>query len=196
MRLLLIRHGQTASNLARLLDTAYPGAELDETGREQADALVTLLDELPLDAIYVSDLVRSQQTAGPLALKRGLEPIVRAGIREIQAGDYEMSDVWEPYVEAIVAWGADIESRIPGGESGREVMARFDGVVREAHDAGYETVALVSHGAMIRTWAARVGGLTPEFMQSSQLHNTLVVEVHGDPASGWKVVRWGDLDVP
>lgn len=196
MRLLLIRHGQTASNLARLLDTAYPGAELDETGLQQAEALVMLLDELPLDAIYVSDLVRSQQTAGPLALKRGLDPIVRAGIREIQAGDYEMSEVWEPYVEAIVAWGIDLEGRIPGGESGTEVMARFNGVVQEAFDAGYETVALVSHGAMIRTWAARVGALTPEFLKEAQLHNTLVVEVHGDPASGWRVTRWGDVDVP
>jgi probable phosphoglycerate mutase len=196
VRLLLIRHGQTASNLARLLDTAYPGAELDETGLQQAEALVLLLDELPLDAIYVSDLVRSQQTAAPLALKRGLEPIVRAGIREIQAGDYEMSEVWEPYVEAIVAWGTDIDGRIPGGESGAEVMARFNGVVQEAYDAGYETVALVSHGAMIRTWAARVGALTPEFLKGAQLHNTLVVEVLGDPASGWRVTRWGDVDVP
>jgi len=196
VRLLLIRHGQTAANVARLLDTAYPGSELDETGHQQAEALVTLLDGLALDAIYVSDLVRSQQTAIPLAADRGLQPIVREGIREIQAGDYEMSDVWEDYVNAIVGWGEDPEGRIPGGESRREVMARFDAVVREAHDAGYETVAMVSHGAMIRTWASRVGALTPEFLQSAQLHNTLVVEVQGDPDSGWQVVRWGDVDVP
>jgi probable phosphoglycerate mutase len=196
VRLLLIRHGQTASNVARLLDTAYPGAELDETGHVQAVALVELLDGTHLDAIYVSDLVRSQQTAAPLAAHRGLEPIVREGIREIQAGEFEMSEIWQDYIAAIVLWGTDPESRIPGGETGTEVMARFDAVVREAHDAGFETVAMVSHGAMIRTWAARVGALTPEFMQSAALHNTLVVEVHGSPDEGWQVVRWGDVDVP
>lgn len=195
MRLLLIRHGQTTANVARLLDTAYPGTELDETGLVQAEALVELLDGTHLDAIYVSDLVRSQQTAAPLAADRALEPIVREGIREIQAGEFEMSEIWEHYVAAIVAWGTDPESRIPGGESGTEVMARFDGVVREAHDAGFETVAMVSHGAMIRTWAAKVGALTPEFLRGASLHNTLVVEIHGDPDEGWRVVRWGDVDV-
>jgi broad specificity phosphatase PhoE len=196
VRLLLIRHGQTASNVARLLDTAYPGAELDETGRIQAEGLVELLDGIALDAIYVSDLPRSQQTAAPLAADRGLEPIVRDGIREIQAGEFEMSEIWEHYVATIVSWGVDPETRIPGGESGTEVMARFDAVVREAHDARFDTVAMVSHGAMIRTWAARVGAVTDEFMRSAALHNTLVVEVRGEPDSGWRVVRWGDVDVP
>ncbi len=107
-----------------------------------------------------------------------------------------MSEVWEHYVDAIVGWGADPEGRIPGGESGSEVMARFEAVVREAHDAGYQTVAMVSHGAMIRTWASRVGALTPDFLKSAQLHNTLVVEIEGDPDSGWRVVRWGDVDLP
>ncbi len=195
MRLLLIRHGQTASNVARLLDTAYPGAELDETGLLQAEALVTLLEDYPLDAIYVSDLVRSQQTAAPLARQRGLEPLVRPGLREIQAGDYEMSQIWEDYVTVIVGWHTDPDSRIPGGESGHEVRARFDAVIQEAYDAGHETVALVSHGAIIRTWASSVGAVTPEFLRGAALHNILVVEVHGTPDTGWRVVRWGDVEV-
>ena len=43
MRLHLVRHGQTASNVAHLLDTAHPGADLDEVGRAQAAALVVRL---------------------------------------------------------------------------------------------------------------------------------------------------------
>jgi len=91
VRLLLIRHGQTSSNVERLLDTAVPGADLTDEGREQAEQLVGKLEQQPLEAIYVSDLVRTQQTAAPLAKARGLEPVIRPGLREIQAGDYEMA---------------------------------------------------------------------------------------------------------
>ncbi|MDN6246993.1 MAG: histidine phosphatase family protein, partial [Corynebacterium casei] len=35
-RIILLRHGQTFSNVERLLDTRPPGAELTERGREQA----------------------------------------------------------------------------------------------------------------------------------------------------------------
>jgi len=91
VRLLLIRHAETTANVDRLLDTAPPGADLSDRGREQADALVDGLDDVELDAIYVSDLVRTQQTAAPLAGARSLEPRIRPGVREIQAGDYEMA---------------------------------------------------------------------------------------------------------
>ena len=37
MRLILIRHGQTHSNVAHALDTTVPGADLTDLGREQAD---------------------------------------------------------------------------------------------------------------------------------------------------------------
>ena len=45
MRLLLIRHGQTPSNLKFLLDTAVPGAALTELGERQAAALPEALAE-------------------------------------------------------------------------------------------------------------------------------------------------------
>jgi len=44
MRLILIRHGQTVSNVGGLLDTAHPGADLTPLGRQQAGSLVTTLE--------------------------------------------------------------------------------------------------------------------------------------------------------
>ncbi|HPV81372.1 MAG TPA: histidine phosphatase family protein, partial [Dermatophilaceae bacterium] len=121
MRLLLIRHGQTASNVTRLLDTAAPGAPLDEVGLEQARALAEALADEPIEAVYASDLTRSQQTAAPLAARHGVEVVVRGGIREIQAGEDEMSADWVRYLTTIMSWNADLDARMPGGESGREV---------------------------------------------------------------------------
>ena len=72
MRVMLVRHGQTSSNARGLLDTAAPGADLTDLGREQAAALVDLLDGQRVDAIFASTLVRSQQTAA--AAGRGPRP--------------------------------------------------------------------------------------------------------------------------
>ena len=57
MKLVLIRHGQTSSNLAGALDTAYPGADLNADGMNQAASLAAGWEDrgLPkLDALYSS----------------------------------------------------------------------------------------------------------------------------------------------
>ena len=90
MRLILVRHGQTSSNISRALDTTEPGPDLTNLGRAQAAALPRMLDGTPIEAIYASTLVRTQQTAAPLAAAHGLDVQVRAGLREVSAGELEM----------------------------------------------------------------------------------------------------------
>ena len=116
MRLLLIRHAETTANAQRLLDTAPPGTDLTDLGQTQASELVDSLAEIPLDAIYVSDLVRTHQTAAPLAAARGLVPVIRPGVREIQAGEHEMAsgDGWDPYLAVLYKWAdGDPEATLP-----------------------------------------------------------------------------------
>lgn len=196
MRLILVRHGQTQSNVDRLLDTAVPGADLTDLGREQAAALVEALADEAVDAIWVSTLVRTQQTAAPLVGGRGLEPLVRDGLREVSAGDTEM--LGDPasvkaYLDVIVAgWGAgDLEPRIPGGESGFEFFDRYDEVLDEVADSGVACAVVVSHGAAIRCWvAARADNLDAEVVGPVPLGNTGIVILDGSPAGGWTAVSW------
>ncbi|MFE3600958.1 histidine phosphatase family protein [Streptomyces sp. NPDC059142] len=198
MRLLLIRHGQTPSNVAGLLDTAEPGPGLTATGERQAAALPGALADEDIGALYVSNLVRTRLTAAPLAAARGLEARVRDGIRELSAGDLEMRGDEESirrYLTTAFAWSAgDMELRMPGGESGTEALARFDAVVAEATATGLGTVALVSHGAAIRMWtAARAENVDVDFAAAHALDNTgvVVLEGAGGPAaSGWKALTW------
>jgi broad specificity phosphatase PhoE len=199
VRLLLIRHAETTANAERLLDTAPPGTDLSERGRIQAEELVEALAEVPLDAIYVSDLVRTQQTAAPLAAARGLVPLVRPGVREIQAGEYEMvpdDGSWGAYLAVLYRWAdGEPEARVPGGESGTEVLARFDAVVAEA--AQHETAAIVSHGAMIRAWTgARAANVDRAFVADTRLYNAAVIVLDGNPDAGWRVETWANQPVP
>jgi broad specificity phosphatase PhoE len=199
VRLLLIRHAETTANAERLLDTAPPGTDLSERGRIQAEELLEALADVPLDAIYVSDLVRTQQTAAPLAAARGLVPLVRPGVREIQAGEYEMAPddgSWGAYLAVLYRWAdGEPDARIPGGESGTEVLARFDAVVAEA--AQYEAAAIVSHGAMIRAWTgARAAGVDGAFVADTRLYNTAIIVLDGSPDVGWRVESWANEPVP
>ncbi|MFI6697752.1 histidine phosphatase family protein [Streptomyces sp. NPDC050509] len=195
MRLLLIRHGQTPSNLAGLLDTAAPGPGLTGTGERQAAALPAVLADEDIGALYVSTLVRTRLTAAPLAAARGLEIRVREGIRELAAGELEMRGDEESvrrYLTTAFAWSAgETELRMPGGESGAEALARFDAVVAEAAATGAGTVALVSHGAAIRMWtAARAQNVEVDFAAAHALANTGVVALEGTSEAGWKALTW------
>lgn len=197
MRLVLVRHGQTTSNVAELLDTAEPGADLTDLGRRQAQALVPALADVELDAVYVSTLVRTHQTAAPLLAARGIEPVERAGIREIQAGDVEMAgDLTsiKAYLSVVASWfRGELDRRMPGGETGAEVLARFDEVVAEAAASGAQTVALFSHGAVLRFWAAtRSQNIDPPALARSYLSNTGVLVLDGSPEAGWTCLTWED----
>lgn len=195
MRLLLIRHGQTPSNLKHLLDTEAPGPALTPLGQEQAAALPQALAAEQIDALYASPLVRTQLTAAPLAAATRLEVQIRDGIRELAAGDLEMrgdDDAAALYLTTAFAWSeGDTGRRMPGGENGVEALGRFDTVVAEAAGTGAETVAMVSHGAMIRTWvAARAANVDVAYASSHPLGNTGIVVLSGSPDQGWQALLW------
>ncbi|KAE8764486.1 histidine phosphatase family protein [Georgenia thermotolerans] len=195
MRLILVRHGQTTSNVGGLLDTGAPGADLTDLGRRQAAALPAALADERVEALWASTLVRTQQTAAPLAEARDLEVVVREGIREVRAGHLEMlgdDASVRAYLEAVFAWPAgDTDVRVPGGESGEEFLGRYDEVVAEVAASGVRTAVLVSHGAAIRAWtSARTDNLPVEFVAANPVSNTGAIVVEGSPAEGWTAVTW------
>src|SRR5690606_33279144 len=198
MRLILVRHGQTASNIGRHLDTAEPGPGLTELGHEQARALPGSLGGQGIELVLASTLVRTQQTAAPLAEHLGLEVGIRRGLREIWAGDLEMRNDEEAirtYLSTALRWAdGALHRRMPGsGECGDEVLGRFDEVVEEVAGTGAEGAALVSHGAIIRTWtAARAENITVDFAARNVVSNTGAVILTGEPGR-WQVEYWQEL---
>ncbi|MBL1103358.1 histidine phosphatase family protein [Streptomyces sp. 5-8] len=196
MRLILVRHGQTPSNVDGLLDTAAPGPGLTPLGEAQAAALPEALAGEDIEALYASTLIRTQQTAAPLAAARGLDVVVRDGIRELSAGRLEMvpghTPEGERYLRTAFAWAAgDTALRMPGGESGAEALTRYDAVIAEAAASGARAVAMVSHGAAIRVWtAARAGNVDVAFAAVRPLANTGVVILDGSPSDGWRALSW------
>ncbi|WP_144796477.1 histidine phosphatase family protein [Microbacterium paludicola] len=194
MRLLLIRHGQTPSNVAGALDTARPGAGLTAVGHAQAAAIPDVLGTERLDGLYASVLTRTQLTAQPLAAARGLDIVVREGLEEISAGAFEMqshAEAVHAYIESGLRWaGGDLHHSVDGGETGAAFFDRFDAAIAEIADTD-DAAAVVSHGAAIRVWAStRAVNVASEEAVQRRLMNTGMCVLEGDPDSGWLLQRW------
>lgn len=195
MRLLMIRHGQTPSNIEGSLDTGVPGPGLTDLGLEQAAALPQALAGEAIGAVYASVQTRAQLTAAPLAEALRLPVLVRDGLREVSAGDLEMKTdraSIDLYHEVSFGWAeGKLRRRMPGGENGIEVYGRFNAVVHEAAASGMDTVAMVAHGQVLRTWVvAHTDNVSVDYAAGHLLHNTGVIVVEGSPTEGWQTLTW------
>ena len=181
-----------------LLDTGAPGPGLTELGQQQAAAIPPLLADVPVDAVYVSKLVRTHVTALPLASSRAIERFELPGIHEVEAGSLEMrgdDDAVRAYMSTAFAWGSgDLDARIPDGPDGHDFFGRFDAdIARVVRESDHPVV--VSHGAAIRIWVARwATNIDPEFTAVHHLPNTGVVELEGEPGN-WRLLTWPDAPV-
>ena len=90
-RLILVRHGQSHSNVARRLDTRPPGAELTDLGREQAREFARTRPRPP-GLLLHSIAHRAAQTAVEIGAEWSRPTIEVEGIHEVQAGDLEDRD--------------------------------------------------------------------------------------------------------
>ncbi|HWH96911.1 MAG TPA: histidine phosphatase family protein [Pseudolysinimonas sp.] len=202
MRILFVRHGQTPANVRGILETTIPGPGLTELGRRQAEAVVDALGHESIAAIYVSTMIRTHETAAPLAAALGITPVELSGTHEIEAGDVEGRsdhDAVHSYLSTVFAWGSGDPSPVmPGGADGHAFFARFDGAISQiesAHPAD-ATVVVVSHGAAIRVWTgARANNLGDGFTADNHLDNTGVVVLEGSVDTGWTALSWGGMPV-
>ena len=193
MRLLLIRHGQTPANVRGELDTGNPGPGLTALGRAQAIRIPAVLAGESIDAVFASTLIRTQQTAAPLAAALGLPVTVLDGTHEIEAGDLEMATdhaSYKSYLGTCLAWGSGDRARVmPGATDGSTFFARFDASI--ARLAGLQTAAVVSHAAAMRVWVAGTArNIEPMSVAREELDNTGLVILEGTPSDGWDLISW------
>ena len=158
MTLTLVRHGQSQANASGVIDTSVPGPELTDLGRQQAAAVAVELAANDYDGVYASSMVRTQQTAQPLAELLGTPVVVLPGLREISAGVFEGQPEGEGfgrigYVLAPVAWALGARFvPVVGAEDGNAFDARVDDAIQTIYDSGDRNAVAFSHGATIMFW--------------------------------------------
>jgi probable phosphoglycerate mutase len=147
--LILARHGEAEYEDA---DWAEEGGTLTSAGRRQSEGLGDALAGRRIAHVWTSTLARAVQTAEIAAARLGVGVTTRTGLREYGCGDLAGTDrEIDPFVPIFRSWvDGDLTARIPGGESGQELVTRMRGVLSEIADAHRgETVLVVSHGVVL-----------------------------------------------
>ncbi|MEU6132016.1 histidine phosphatase family protein [Saccharopolyspora sp. NPDC047091] len=200
LRLVLVRHGQTPSNVAGLLDTLPPGPGLTEQGRRQAADLADRLGTEKVLSVHASRALRAQETARPTADRHGLDVRILDGTHEIFVGELEGRgdlEARELFDEVYDGWHHGADRSMPGGETGNQALARFFASAQPVLDeVTTGSVVLVSHGAMVRLVASRLAPeVGPRRTSAAYLPNTGIIVLEADSASptGWRCARWDDL---
>ncbi|MEU8345201.1 probable phosphoglycerate mutase [Actinomadura meyerae] len=204
--ILLVRHGASAPSRA---DRPFPlvdghaDPELAPEGREQAERVGERLAGEKLDAIYVTSLRRTAETAAPLARRLGLEPRVEAGLREVHLGEWEGGLYRRKVAENDpVAQRMFAEERwdvIPGAEPAADFAARVEESLTRlaaAHAGG--RIAVFTHGGVIAQALAAATGARPfAFLAPDNASISLLVRL-GDLASirGFNDVAHLDWSAP
>jgi probable phosphoglycerate mutase len=155
--LLVVRHGESAparpDQPAPLVD-GHSDPELAPEGREQAERLADRLAHEHIDAIYVTTLRRTAETAAPLAKRLGLTLSVEPDLREVYLGEWE-GLAFRKYVNERhpIAVQMFLEQRwdvIPGAESNEAFSGRVRaGMERIVAAHPGQRVVVVVHGGVI-----------------------------------------------
>lgn len=157
----IARHGETEYNRANKMQGRSIDISLNETGREQAYSIAAELEEVALDHMYCSSLLRARETAEIIGNRRGIAPDPYPELDEMNFGIAEgkpAHEVREYLDDAHDRWRqGEVEFTIPGGESPAEVLDRAGTRVGSLlENSNGKNVLFVLHGRLIRilvsTW--------------------------------------------
>lgn len=189
-RLFVARHGEAEYESPLLGDF---GGSLTAAGRRQARELAESLAGERIARIWTSPMARAVQTAEIVAARLGVDVVVREGLREFGVGDHAgATGDPDPFADTFAAWvGGDLDARVAGAESAREVVDRVRAVLEEAADAHRgESVLVVSHGGAICCAVPHLAiNLRSHHALEAPLLNCGLVELDGD-ADGWVARSW------
>lgn len=195
--LLLVRHGESQAAVegqAFDLVDGHGDPALSPDGQAQAAKVCARLAGEGVDAIYVSKLRRTSETAAGLAEALGLPMTVDPDLHEVFLGDWEGGAFRQKVAEGDpIAVRMITEERwdvIPGAEPAADFAARVRrAVVRIAAAHPDQRVAAFAHGGTIGQILAQATGSRPFALSGSDNASISHLVVTGDR---WVLRRFND----
>jgi probable phosphoglycerate mutase len=195
--LFLVRHGQSAAykdGAPFALVDGQSDPPLTDHGHWQAGQVGARLRHVPIDAVYVTTLQRTAQTAAPLLGHIGQSAIVEPGLREIHLGEWEGGIFRKKVAERDPAY-LEVErtqdwSAIPGAESFAQLKERVVGAITRIHaNHPGERIVAVSHGGAIGAALSHATGSKPLAFAATDNASIAHLIVLGDR---WMLRRYND----
>ena len=195
LRLLLVRHGETAWNATGRFQ-GQMDIDLNVVGQRQALALAERLASEEIHAVYASDLRRAYDTALAIAARHPVAVHAEPRLRQMDYGSWQgLTDaqMQEQDPEGFADWNADQVNRSPpGGESLSQVANRLTSLLDEVRaQYAHQTVVLVSHGGTVRLVLCLLLGHPLSAHWQFEVDNTAIAEIELQDR-GPVLIRWND----
>jgi 2,3-bisphosphoglycerate-dependent phosphoglycerate mutase len=194
---LLLRHGATEGlrgDADRFpLTDGHGDPNLSDDGEFQAQFTADRLAAEEIDAIYVTSLIRTHQTAAPIGERLGIKPRIEPDLREVFLGEWEGGLTRVHAALGDPRWVLAVEEgewgHIPGAETTAQLTARCMAAldrIEQTHRG--ERVLCVVHGGVIAAVLKAVTGATDSFGGADNCSLSHLVHVNGK----WRVRCFND----
>lgn len=156
----LIRHCEAIGNQKRLFQGSTD-CDISENGQKQLEFLAKRFENIKIDAVFSSPLIRAQKTAHAIADFKNLAITTRPDLVEIHGGVVE----GRPFQEAFNsipgladAWNNHPQDFSPqGGEPMRHGYERiYKEILELAENNKEKTIAVTTHGGVLRCLLCRI----------------------------------------
>ncbi|WP_207425324.1 histidine phosphatase family protein [Pedobacter sp. SYSU D00535] len=194
----LIRHGETDLNKRGVMQGRGMDTDLNETGRQQAEAFYQAYKDVPFDKIYTSTLKRTHQTVQRF-IADGIPWTQYAGLDELAWGIYEgqesTEDVKIVFDNLMKSWSAgDLHLKFERGESPLDVHKRQLEVLEkliEQNDA--KNILVCMHGRAMRLFLCLLMNLPLYEMDRFPHKNTTLYKLKYD-GEKFEILEFNNTD--
>lgn len=196
--LYIIRHGQTDLNKQGIIQGRGIDADLNDTGRKQANAFFEAYKDVPFDKIYISELRRTQQTVQQF-INMGLPYKKLEGLDELAWGIHEGQPATDEnrgaFLKIMRDWvDGNLDAKFENGESPNDVLARQKVALVEIMSHPDEhTVLICMHGRAMRLFLCLLTDVSLINMDTFPHQNVILYKVVYD-GSKFEIVDFNNAD--
>lgn len=191
MKLYMIRHGQSTAN-AQHLHAGWEQVSLTKQGVEEAIFAGRLLKNIPFDQIYVSDLIRAQQTLA--AALPGATAVTTPLLREIHVGDIagkSAAECVQLYGDSYLKNKAAHNYTPYGGEDIAQHLERIRVFTQCLEKKPFQHVAAFCHEGSIRCLLDLVLGYRHDRKERALGNGSVTVFEYVNGT--WSLVSWNRI---
>lgn len=171
----LVRHGETDFNRRNIVQGSGVDSDLNELGKQQAEAFYQYYQQIRFDKIYISLLKRTQQSVSHF-LEDGIPYQALEGLNEISWGDYEgkehNQEFHKAYLQRVEDWrNGLLHLPLQGGESPLEMQARQHAAWEIIKKDPAKTILICMHGRALKSFLCLILNLDLSKMDSFEHQN-------------------------
>jgi len=163
-KIYLTRHGETEWN-RQLRFQGHKNSDLTDKGILGAELLADRIEEIDIDYIISSPLMRAYHTAEIAKGNKNIEIIKHEGLMEINLGDFEgmsYTEIKAKHPKMLESIEKDpLNNRYPNGENLKEfynrVLKAFKEIIEKYKN---KTILIVAHGGTLKCIEAYIRGFT------------------------------------